>query len=197
LVADCRLTVGRTITLTLTLSYRPLCGGGLEYLHRSHERLKRRRKRNPVPECTTGPPVPGGHKYSYLDLQAGGVSNLRQWNMVVSSAGLGPRVNCTNKLQIHPIVREGAPYQETRNYQTEKNLAMGSRWEPNTKIDSPTDRRLRLNLNLNSTSIYDWVSCEQWGSGTQRKGNVRRWNPIPSNGSEDREREHCCLCDSD
>jgi hypothetical protein len=36
-------------------------------------------------------------------------------------------------------------------------------------------------------------------SGTQRKGNVRRWKPLPSNGSEDvtvenRERERLCVC---
>jgi hypothetical protein len=32
--------------------------------------------------------------------------------------------------------REGAPHQETRNCQSEnKNLVMGSRWEPDTKIN--------------------------------------------------------------
>jgi hypothetical protein len=49
---------------------------------------------------------------------------------------LGPRVialarpigNCTSKLQTHPLVKEGAPKQETRNSQTEnKNVVMGSR----------------------------------------------------------------------
>jgi hypothetical protein len=52
------------------------------------------------------------------------------------------RNNCTSKLQTHPLVREGATHQETRNRQTEnKNLVMGSRWEPDTKTDWPTDRR--------------------------------------------------------
>jgi hypothetical protein len=47
-----------------------------------------------------------------------------------------PRSNCTSKLQTYPLVREDAPHQETRNRQREnKNLAMGSRWEPDTKTD--------------------------------------------------------------
>jgi hypothetical protein len=36
----------------------------------------------------------------------------------------------------HPLVREGASHQETRNRQTEnKNLVMGYRWWPDTKTD--------------------------------------------------------------
>jgi hypothetical protein len=31
-----------------------------------------------------------------------------------------PRSNCTSKLQTHPLIREGAPHQESRNRQTEK-----------------------------------------------------------------------------
>jgi hypothetical protein len=47
-----------------------------------------------------------------------------------------PRSNCTSKLQTHPLVREGAAQQETRNRHREnKNLVMGSGWEPDTKID--------------------------------------------------------------
>jgi hypothetical protein len=74
---------------------------------------------------------------------------MRQQNMVVLW-GFEPRVtalarsrsNCTSKLQTHPLVREGAPHQETRNHKTEnKDLVMGSRWEPDTKTDWPTDRR--------------------------------------------------------
>jgi hypothetical protein len=69
--------------------------------------------------------------------------------MAVSSAGLGPESDCSGKaqncastLQIHPLVREGATHQETRNCQyRKKNLVMSSRWEPATKIECPTDRR--------------------------------------------------------
>jgi hypothetical protein len=70
--------------------------------------------------------------------------------MVVRSVGLGPKSDCSgkaqkqlhSKLQTHPLVREGALHQETCNCQTEnKNLVMGSRWEPDTKTDWPTDRR--------------------------------------------------------
>jgi hypothetical protein len=70
--------------------------------------------------------------------------------MVVSFAELGPendslsrpRSNCTSKLQTHPLVRQGAPHQETGNCQTEnKDLVIGSRWEPDTKTHWPTDHR--------------------------------------------------------
>jgi hypothetical protein len=70
--------------------------------------------------------------------------------MVVSSAGLRPKSDCSgkaqkqlySKLQTRPLIKEGATYEETRNRQTgNKNLVMGSRWEPDTKTDWPTDRR--------------------------------------------------------
>jgi hypothetical protein len=71
---------------------------------------------------------------------------MRQYNMVLSSERLGAESdcfgNCTSKLQTNPLVREGAQHQEIRNRWTEnKNLAMESRWEPDTKIEWPTDRR--------------------------------------------------------
>jgi hypothetical protein len=67
---------------------------------------------------------------------------MRQYNIVVSSAGLEPKGDCSGKAQTHPLVREGAPQQESRNCQTDnKNLVMGSRWEPETKTDWPTNLR--------------------------------------------------------
>jgi hypothetical protein len=44
-------------------------------------------------------PVPGGYKYGDLVLQVGGVSNLRQQNMVMSPAGLGPENDCAGENQ--------------------------------------------------------------------------------------------------
>jgi hypothetical protein len=70
--------------------------------------------------------------------------------MVTSSEGLGPssdcagtaRGNCTSRFQTRPLIREGAPLQETGICHAEKNnLVMGFRWEPDTKIEWPTDRR--------------------------------------------------------
>jgi hypothetical protein len=78
--------------------------------------------------------------------------------VVVSSAGLGSESDCSgkaqkqlySKLQTHPLVREDAPHQETRNYQTEnKNMVTGYRWEPDTKTDWPTDHQSQLNFNFN------------------------------------------------
>jgi hypothetical protein len=68
------------------------------------------------------------------------VSSARDFDPRVTALAR-TRINCTNKLQMHPLVREGGTHQETRNRQTEnKNLVMGSRWEPDTKTDWPTDR---------------------------------------------------------
>jgi hypothetical protein len=59
------------------------------------------------------------------------------------------RSNCMSKLQTNPLVREGAQHQEPQNFLAEKkNLVMSSRWEPDTKIDWPTDRRSHFNLKL-------------------------------------------------
>jgi hypothetical protein len=51
------------------------------------------------------------------------------------------RINCTSKLQTHPLLREGVQHQETHSCHIEnKSLVIGSRWEPDTKA-WPTDRR--------------------------------------------------------
>jgi hypothetical protein len=43
-----------------------------------------------VPGGITGLPCSGGYEYGDLALQVGGVSNLRQYNVVMSPAELGP-----------------------------------------------------------------------------------------------------------
>jgi hypothetical protein len=69
--------------------------------------------------------------------------------MVTSSAGLGPVNDCSgkeqkqlySKLQTRPFVREDVPDQGTCNCQIQrKNLVMSSRWEHDTKTDSPINR---------------------------------------------------------
>jgi hypothetical protein len=72
-------------------------------------------------------PVLEGYKYEDLALQVGGVSSetmtydhefFGTWSRVTVLARL--RSNCTSQLQIHPFISEGAPYQETHNFQTVK-----------------------------------------------------------------------------
>jgi hypothetical protein len=59
------------------------------------------------------------------------------------------RSNCTSKLQTLPLVREGAPHQETSNHQKDKrNLVMGPRWDPSTGQTG----RLTVGSKLTSTS---------------------------------------------
>jgi hypothetical protein len=67
-----------------------LCGGGLQYLHRSPASRRRRRgKGNPVPGGITGPPCHwGGHKYTDLALQVCG------WTQ-------GWRLFCVKKVHEH------------------------------------------------------------------------------------------------
>jgi hypothetical protein len=43
--------------------------------------------------------VPGGYKYGVLTLKVRRVSNLRQYNMVRSPAGLGPKNYCAGEDQ--------------------------------------------------------------------------------------------------
>jgi hypothetical protein len=62
----------------------------MQYLHRSPASRRRRRNGNSVHGGITGQPCSWGYKYGDLALQVGGVSNLREYNMVISSAGLGP-----------------------------------------------------------------------------------------------------------
>jgi hypothetical protein len=46
-----------------------------------------------------GHAVPGEYKYEDVTLQVGLVSNLRQYNMVMSPAGLGPENDCVGEGQ--------------------------------------------------------------------------------------------------
>jgi hypothetical protein len=46
-----------------------------------------------------GHPVPGACRYGHLALQAGGVSNSRQQNVVTSPAGVGPETDCAGEDQ--------------------------------------------------------------------------------------------------
>jgi hypothetical protein len=72
-----------------------------------------------------------------------------------------PRSNCTGKLQIRPLFREGAPQQEILNCKTKKKEIWS--WAPDR---SPTPRqtgRLIVGRNLISTSTSSWGSLK-WDS---------------------------------
>jgi hypothetical protein len=57
--------------------------------------------------------------------------------------------NC--KRHTRPLVREGAPHQQTRNYLTVvKNLVVSPRWVRYSKTDWPTDRRSSYKTGLDS-----------------------------------------------
>jgi hypothetical protein len=66
----------------------------------------------------------------------------------MSPVGLEPENDCAGenssnrKRQTRPLIREGAPYQQTRKCLTVlKNLAISPRRGLDTKTDWPTDRR--------------------------------------------------------
>jgi hypothetical protein len=58
-----------------------------------------------------------------------------------------PSSTCTDKLQTRPLVREGAPQEETRkclkvfSMEMKEELFVGARWWPDTRTSWPTDRQ--------------------------------------------------------
>jgi hypothetical protein len=52
-----------------------------------------------VPGGITGPPCSWGYKYGDLALQVGVDLNLRQYNVVISRAGLEPKNDCAGEGQ--------------------------------------------------------------------------------------------------
>jgi hypothetical protein len=137
-----RLTVGRNITLTLT--WQPLCGGGSNAFTVALL-VVRGRKGN----CgyNLGKPVSVGYKYMDLALQLWVVSNLRQKNIVVRSAGFGPDNDCVgnDKHQFkttYPFSRQrGRPILSNQQmYDNIKNRirAPDGSWRQDTLADLPS-----------------------------------------------------------
>jgi hypothetical protein len=82
------------------MTVRLPCGGGAQYLHRNPASRRRRRKGNPVRGSITGATLfLRVYMYGDLALQVGEVSNLRQLNMVMSPARLGPANDCAGEDQ--------------------------------------------------------------------------------------------------
>jgi hypothetical protein len=95
-----------------------------------------------VPRGTTGPPCTWGYKYGDPALRSGGVSNLRQKNVAVSIARLGFENDCAGEDQkqlqtTDPSCRQRGCRTSTKSQlsDSKKNLAMGPRSMPGTKID--------------------------------------------------------------
>jgi hypothetical protein len=148
------LTDWPSVVIKLSASARSrfsLCRRGSEYLHHSPAEVVRRKsqqKREPnargynwatqfLGEVNTGTGAPGwvfpkwGSKIWWVLLDLG------LWVTALTRTGS----SCTCKVQTHPLVREGTPHHEICNFQSERNLVKGSRWEPNAKTDWPTDCR--------------------------------------------------------
>jgi hypothetical protein len=118
-----RLTVSRNLTSTSAVSK------GLECLHRGWANLFP----GNINRGTWPSRLGESHEREY------GHQFCRTWTWKCL-LWQGPEV--TVKLQTHLLIREGALHQDTRSRQTEnKNLAMGFRWEPDTKTDWLTDCR--------------------------------------------------------
>jgi hypothetical protein len=82
--------------------------------------------------CGPGPPGCGSLKWD---------SKLWPWVLQDFDPGVTalarPRSR-TSKVQTNLLIREGAPYQDTRNrHRDKRNLVMGSRWDPDMKTDWP------------------------------------------------------------
>jgi hypothetical protein len=92
-------TVGRNITLTLTLTLilKHPCGGGVEYLHLDPASRRRRRKGKSQ------------------------IWDSKIWSRVPRETTLA-RASSIYKRQIHPLVKEGAPQKQDRNCQRVINI---------------------------------------------------------------------------
>jgi hypothetical protein len=99
------------------------------------------------------------------------------------------RTSSSCKRQTRPLVREGASHEQTRSCLTVKrNLVLS----PTCGLTRRQTGRLTVGLTLTLTWVVESVeSCSSKkkliaevgdSSETQRKGNVRRWKPLPSNG---------------
>jgi hypothetical protein len=70
-----------------------------------------------------------------------------------------PRSNCASKIHIHPLVREGAPHQETHSCQTEKKIWP---WAPAESLKPRKTGRLTVGRNLTSTSgVIYWTELQR------------------------------------
>jgi hypothetical protein len=70
-----------------------------------------------------------------------------------------PRSNCMSKLQTPPLVREGAPRQETRNCQTEKKIWS---WVQDVSWTPKQTGQLTVGYNLTSTSPSTSEAIPAW-----------------------------------
>jgi hypothetical protein len=87
---------------------------------------------------------------------------MRQLNMVVSSAGLRPKSDCSgkaqkqlySKLQARPLVKEGATKLKTRNFLKEISRGMKN-WSrvPDGRLTPGQTGRLTVGRKLTSTSL--------------------------------------------
>jgi hypothetical protein len=141
------------------------CGGGVEYLHRDHASRRRRRKGKPrIWDSKIWPRI----------LQD---SDPKMTALARTSS------NC--KQQTRPLVREGAPDQQTRNCQTIIkiwSLAPNGCFVPRQTGRLTVGRNITLTLTLfwsveDTRELQSWVSCRS--RQTARTGAVEQgyWRP--------------------
>jgi hypothetical protein len=133
-----RLTVGRNMTLilTLTLILRDnLCEGGIEYLHRSLASHKRRRRRNPVPGGISGP----------LWVW----ECFKNWDNKIWSWGPAARVNYRPVLSSERELKSNKSASVWRKFQGE--IKVGSEFQMGAWTGL-----LTVGRNVTSTSITRW-----------------------------------------
>jgi hypothetical protein len=95
--------------------------------------------------------------------------------VVMSPAELGPENDCAGedssncKRQTRPLVRGGAPYQQTRKCLTIfKNLVISPRWGLDIKTDWPTGRRSSYNRSVQYQLVQSGQLALRDGRGRNR-----------------------------
>jgi hypothetical protein len=145
----------------VTFDHTTPCGGGSEYLHRSPcESL----------EATKKEPSTRGYNWATLflgDINTGtwpsrlGESQLRRWNMAVSSVGLRHESDCSgkaqkqfnSKLQTRALVREGVSH--IKKSSIVRQIKEIWSWTPDGRLTPGRTGRLTVGRKLTSTSTFD------------------------------------------
>jgi hypothetical protein len=151
-----------------------MSGGRFQYLHCSCVRCRRQWKRNPVPKAVNGLSVQG---YINMGIWSCRLEESWTWDSKIWSWVLGDldrrmtvlaRANSNSKWQTCPLLREGAPDQQTHNC-----LAIIKIWSwvpdwgstPRQTGWLTVDHNITLTLTLTVESVEN-CSCEKWKAGS-------------------------------
>jgi hypothetical protein len=162
------------------VSFRELAAGrlresGFEYLQGSSTSRRKRRKGDTVPGAITGSPRLGEYQ----------IWDIKIWSWVSEDSDQRmtalARTSSSCKWQTHPLVREEAPHQQTRNCLTVIKICS---WAPDGCLTPRQTGRLTVGRNIILTLGWCKMVASLQGHESRKQRNVSRWKPLPSNVTE-------------